>query len=144
MKLAVIMLLFITQDSPRKWTVEETKKLIRLYKSHTVLWNFKHPDFKSREHKYDVLKIIAKQMNSTIIEIRRKIKNINTQYVREKKKCDFMLKNGCSNYRSRWFGFNDMLFLNDKSQFKGGYPPVKDEKLPEENAALFSDDVRNF
>ncbi|KAJ8720995.1 hypothetical protein PYW08_006460 [Mythimna loreyi] len=69
-----------------EWDDEKCLTLINLYHEKEVLWNPKHPNHKSRPKRFDSLNEIANHFNTNVSEIERKIKNLTSQYYRERKR----------------------------------------------------------
>ncbi|CAH2006124.1 unnamed protein product [Acanthoscelides obtectus] len=93
----------------KQWTVEECSNLIELYRDHTNLWNASHIDYKSRIKKYDSLKEIAQRFGTKYEEIERKIKNLVSQYQRERRNYKKLKKSGAGHTSA-------MCFLHDKNK----------------------------
>lgn len=104
-------------DRKKNWSVEECSNLIEAYRNHSNLWDPKHLDYKNRIKKIDSLKEIAEIFATSHEEIERKIKNMITQYQRERKKYKLYKKSGAGKvFQPKWFGYNAMLFLHDKNK----------------------------
>lgn len=100
-----------------KWSVENTCKLIELYRESKLLWDARHPDYKNRYKKADALKEIGILCNVSSEEVDRKIKNINTQYQREYRNYQLLKKSGAGKtFVSKWFGYSLLSFLKDKNK----------------------------
>lgn len=101
-----------------RWSTESTCKLIELYKKAPILWNPEHKEFKNRHKKADALTKIAITLgNASANEVSRKIKNINTQYMRERRNFK-KLKHLGKYYQSKWFGYTLLSFLHVKCRFR--------------------------
>ncbi|CAH1996219.1 unnamed protein product [Acanthoscelides obtectus] len=75
-----------------------------------------------RYKKYDSLKEIAEIFGTTKDEIERKLKNINTQYQRERRNYKKCQKSGAGNeFKAKWFGYTAMAFLQDRNKPKKGH-----------------------
>lgn len=106
-----------TTGEKMKWSVENTCKLIELYREARLLWDARHPDYKNRYKKADALKEIGILCNTSSDEIDRKIKNINTQYQREHRNYQLLKKSGAGKtFVSKWFGYTLLGFLKDKNK----------------------------
>lgn len=105
----------------RLWTVEEVGNLIEAYREHTNLWDPKDMDYKNRIKKADSYKEIASMFNITSMEVERKIRNIISQYQRERRTYKKMKKSGAGHvFKPKWFGYNAMSFLHDKNKPRKG------------------------
>ncbi|XP_019769338.2 uncharacterized protein LOC109543862 isoform X2 [Dendroctonus ponderosae] len=102
----------------RMWSTESTCKLIELYREHPLLWESKHKHYKNHYKRADALKEICLALNiDSIDDVKKKIKNINTQYTRERKKYKNMRKLGAGkHFVAKWFGYELLGFLRDKNK----------------------------
>ncbi|XP_023017068.2 uncharacterized protein [Leptinotarsa decemlineata] len=101
----------------KQWTVEECSNLIEIYRKHPNLWNTSHIDYKNRMKKYDSLKEIAQQFETKHEEIERKMKNLISQYQRERRNYKKLKKLGAGHtFKAKWFGYSAMCFLHDKNK----------------------------
>ncbi|XP_053618252.1 uncharacterized protein LOC128679819 [Plodia interpunctella] len=101
-----------------EWDDEKYLTLINLYHEKEVLWNPKHPDHKSRPKRFDSLNEIANHFKTNVSEIERKIKNLTSQYYRERKKVTDSKKSGIGTdcvYQSKWFAYKSFSFLQNKN-----------------------------
>lgn len=111
-----------------KWTVDNTCLLIEMYRETPLLWDPNNIDYKNRYKKADALKEFGRTLNVSAEEIERKIRNINSQYQREKRNYQQYKKSGAGQkFVSKWFGYALMNFLKDKNkpretQEAGGLP----------------------
>lgn len=105
-------------SKPNKvWSTTDTCKLIELYRESPVLLDARCPDYKNRYKKADALLELAEALSTTPDSIDKKIKNITSQYAREKRLHEKATKSGAGKeFHSKWFGFNLMEFLKDKNQ----------------------------
>ncbi|CAH0560412.1 unnamed protein product [Brassicogethes aeneus] len=131
------------ERNKKQWTTEEVSNLIESYRAHTNLWNPKNTEYKNRIKKMDSLKEIAKLFNTNFNEVERKIKNLITQYQRERRNYKNMKKSGAGQiFKPKWFGYNSMLFLNDKNKPRrgveagGDYYDADDDSSDEETGDL--------
>lgn len=107
----------MTSGEKIKWTVENTCKLIELYREAGLLWDAGHLDYKNRYKKADALKEIGILCGASSDEVDRKIKNINTQYQREHRNHQLVKKSGAGKtFVSKWFGYTLLSFLKDKNK----------------------------
>lgn len=96
-----------------KWSVEDTEKLIQTYQSYQNLWNVDHPEFYNRSKRKTTFVEIASIFQIPPLEVERKLKNMRSQYLRERRQAEMMSKNGL-NYKPKWFGYMSMSFLDNK------------------------------
>ncbi|XP_016657000.1 uncharacterized protein LOC107882709 [Acyrthosiphon pisum] len=101
----------------KKWTTEETCKLIELYRESPILWDAKNLNHKNKFKTADALKEIAFTFNTDSSEIDRKLKNVYSQYTRERRNYKAMKKSGAGKeFHAKWFGYELMSFLQDKNK----------------------------
>lgn len=104
-------------EKNKQWTTEEVGILIETYREHANLWDPKNMYYKNRIKKMDAYKEIASVFNTTTLEIERKIKNIISQYQRERRNYKNMKKSGAGHvFKAKWFGYSAMTFLHDKNK----------------------------
>lgn len=78
----------------KKWSVEDTCKLIELYRESPILWNAKDLNHKNKLKTANALKEIATILHTNVNEIDRKLKNLYSQYTREIRNHKSMEKSG--------------------------------------------------
>lgn len=86
------------------WQVQETLKLITLYRDAPELWNPDHSDYKNRSTRRIALSRLAEEMNTSCVEVERKLRGIRTQFAREHVR-------ELSGQKSIWFGYQPLSFL---------------------------------
>lgn len=97
------------------WTNELIYQLIDLYRTQTVLWNPKDVHYRNKNKKKDAWKIISDVIRIHELELQRKIKNLTTQFFREKKKIKEENTSEAAANTSRWFAYQRLLFLTDRN-----------------------------
>ncbi|XP_028167183.1 uncharacterized protein LOC114357658 [Ostrinia furnacalis] len=111
-----------SQNAQMEWDEEVTLKLIQLYQEKELLWNPNHSDHKSRPKRYEAWNEIAIILKTNVTEVERKIKNLTSQYYRERKKTVKSRKTGASTdcvYKSKWFAYKYFNFLLTKNKPAG-------------------------
>lgn len=99
--------------STRTWTKSETYKLIELYQSNSILWDFRRADHKDKSKRNYCLMGIAKVFGTTPQEIHRKLHNMKGQFFQELKKLKIKKMNGLDdNYEPSWGFFHYLKFLD--------------------------------
>lgn len=68
----------------KKWNVDDTCKLIELYRESPILWDATNLNYKNKFKKADALKEIGMQLSTDANEIDRKLKNVCSQYSMER------------------------------------------------------------
>lgn len=102
-----------------EWTDEETLKLIELYSVRPSLWDSSNPNYKNKNRRHDGLIELAVSFGVEKQEIERKIKNLQSHFMRERKKETESKKTGSGAdepYVSKWFAYRAMMFLADKNK----------------------------
>lgn len=104
-------------NTKKKWNVDDTCKLIELYRESPILWDATNLNYKNKFKKADALKEIGMQLSTDTNEIDRKLKNVYSQYSRERRAYKAMKKSGAGrDFRAKWFGYDLMSFLQDKNK----------------------------
>lgn len=100
------------------WTNDKIILLIELYKEKECIWNPKNSDHKCRNSVHDAWTDIGKKLDTSVLELKRKIKNLVSQFHREHKKYCEAKKSGAGAQRiTKWFAYK-YLFLKDKNQVR--------------------------
>ncbi|KAF5293220.1 hypothetical protein FQA39_LY13688 [Lamprigera yunnana] len=101
-----------------EWTNAKVCELIELYRDRPVLWDCRLKEYKDRNKKQDALQEIADTFVVDKQVVEKKIKNVVCHFLREIKRERDSSKSGAGNsdvYKSKWFCFNNMLFLKDRN-----------------------------
>lgn len=96
-------------------TRPEILKLIEMYKQNECLWNIHTPMYKKYELKQMAWDKIAKEFNTNVDNVKKKIKFLRTTFSSEKKKVDHSMKTGraLDIYVPSLFYYNDISFLKN-------------------------------
>ncbi|CAH2240267.1 jg2278 [Pararge aegeria aegeria] len=107
-------------EEKRSWTCEEVLSLIEQFQKHPSLWDGRSVYYKSKMKKQDAYKEMAATFQTTTTEVDRKIKNIISQYQRERRNYKKVKSMGVGgSFRAKWFGYHAMSFLHEKPR-RGG------------------------
>ncbi|XP_055628271.1 uncharacterized protein LOC129769815 [Toxorhynchites rutilus septentrionalis] len=101
------------------WTDEETLSLIDMYRARPVLWDSSNEHYKNKYRRHDNLIELAVLFGVDKPEIERKIKNLQSHFMRERKKEAEGRQTGSGTdepYESKWFAFQPMMFLAYKNE----------------------------
>ncbi|KAF5300839.1 hypothetical protein FQA39_LY10961 [Lamprigera yunnana] len=101
-----------------EWTNAKVCELIELYRDRPVLWDCRLKEYKDRNKKQDALQEIADTFGVDKQVVEKKIKNVVCHFLREIKRERDPSKSDAGNsdvYKSKWFCFNNMLFLKDRN-----------------------------
>ncbi|KAJ0169392.1 hypothetical protein K1T71_014979 [Dendrolimus kikuchii] len=96
---------------------EKCIELIKLYENHRHLWDPTSPHHYNKQLKEDSWKIISKEMNLPISEVKKKITSLCGSFRREKSRHKKSLVTGSGRnevYISKWFAYEHFYFLADK------------------------------
>ncbi|XP_004536390.2 uncharacterized protein LOC101461773 isoform X2 [Ceratitis capitata] len=95
------------------WRQAEILDLICMYRENECLWNWLSSEYKDVNLKKNTWAEIADHFGRDVGEIKKKIKNLRTGYVSEKKRVDSSLNEaGEPTYEPRLFYYDEMTFLN--------------------------------
>ncbi|XP_065209264.1 uncharacterized protein LOC135837799 [Planococcus citri] len=86
------------------WQVQDTVKLINLYRTVPELWNPDHADYKNKTARRAALTKLAEGLDLSTTEIEKKLRGLRTQFAREHLR-------ESSGQKSVWFGYQSLLFL---------------------------------
>lgn len=98
-----------------EWDIEEVYKVIGLYKKHSCLWDRRSRHYKNSHLKNNAWNAISKEMDIPVDEVKRKVKNLRSAYLLEKKKVDESGKTALSPldvHRPHLFYYDKMCFLD--------------------------------
>lgn len=99
-----------------EWSDEQSLKLIELYRDKPMLWDSTHKEYKLSKRKIDIWQDIAKELNCSVTDARKKIESLLTSFRREMRR-EGTTRSGMGSdevYHSKWFAFRPMWFLSDK------------------------------
>ncbi|XP_068083607.1 uncharacterized protein [Anabrus simplex] len=98
-----------------EWSKADTLRLIADYESLEALWNIHSVQYKNKDIRNDALRLLAHTYACTVGDISKKVYNLRSQFHREHEKVLRSRKAlaGKSElpYRSKWFGYEPLLFL---------------------------------
>ncbi|KAM7363654.1 uncharacterized protein ACRADG_000469 [Cochliomyia hominivorax] len=93
------------------WTRSEILQLISLYREYECLWNPIHEDYNNIDTKLNAWLDIANACGKEMDDVKRKVKNLRSAYVSEKRKCEASQDMGV-NYRPNLFYYKEFDFLD--------------------------------
>lgn len=100
-----------------EWPYDKVLQLIALFQQRPLLWDTQCDAYKDRQKRHEVTLELAARFNVEKDEIERKLKNLQSHFYREVKKEEQSKSAGTTGiYRSKWFAYNAMRFLADKSK----------------------------
>lgn len=100
------------------WSDEQTISFIEMYRDRPVLWRSSDPEYKNRNKRHDALIEIAVSFGIEKQDVEKKIKNLQSQFARERKREKQSRTTGTGAdeaYNSKWFAYQIMMFLVDKN-----------------------------
>lgn len=95
------------------WSHERTIEFIEEYRENEILWNHQLPDFKNNKKKFDVYKRLSEKYGTDLVEVKKKIKNIRSQFHREHKAITKTTTGQSPKKKSKWCYYDSLLFLLD-------------------------------
>ncbi|RVE46531.1 hypothetical protein evm_008822 [Chilo suppressalis] len=102
-----------------EWSHEKTPQFIECYRSYPFLWDSKHRFYKKKIKRHNALLEIAAKFEVEKFEVERKIKNLQSHFLREKKKEQVSKKSGTAadeRFTSKWFAYKSLLFLSSRNK----------------------------
>ena len=96
-----------------KWNNEKTTSFIDDYHNSPELWNNKISEYKDSTLKNDKLKELATKYNCTVVEIKKKIKNLRSAFHRERKRVQKKKSGSSPSKKGKWFAYELLTFLLD-------------------------------
>lgn len=107
-------------ESVTEWSYDKVLQLIALFQQRPMLWDTRCITYKDRQKRHEVTLELAARFNVEKDEIERKLKNLQSHFYREFKREELSKSSGGTGsigvYRSKWFAYNAMKFLADKSK----------------------------
>ncbi|CAG4929759.1 unnamed protein product [Colias eurytheme] len=88
-------------------------ELIKLFKSHRLLWDPTNTHFYHKELKEQAWKDISCKMKLPVNEVKKKITNLRGVLRKERYRCREFNKSDGVPYESKWFAFKHLSFLED-------------------------------
>ncbi|KAJ8339135.1 hypothetical protein SKAU_G00359210 [Synaphobranchus kaupii] len=92
------------------WTRPKVEQLCKLWKTKASLYNPDH-DYHDRWQRRRDSEEIAQHLGTTVRELLKKMKNLRTQYGRERRKTCFSLTDNCQVSSSKWYLLSMLRFL---------------------------------
>ncbi|KAK3860557.1 hypothetical protein Pcinc_033398 [Petrolisthes cinctipes] len=121
------------------WSQEKTADFIESYRNSQVLWDIRLKDYKNNLVKLDALRLLAEQYQCDVATVKRKIKNLRTAFRREHN-IRTRKKSGSSPIKkSKWFGYDLLLFLVDVEIARPGYSSQVEAECIEGGAEFVDD-----
>lgn len=103
-----------------EWNRDKTIQFITSYKSFALLWDCKHEFYKDRLKRHEALEVLAKQFGTQTTEIERKIKNLQSHFLRERKRILASKKEATTT----WFAYKPLTFLLTRDSQRQRVKPV--------------------
>lgn len=98
-------------SSRTHWDQRDFLKLIKLYESHSLLWDTKNEDYSNRFARLESIQSLARVMNKPRQEVESKLRNLRTQFFKNHKRIQEMVKTNGRITGTVWFGYKPMMFL---------------------------------
>ncbi|KAL6265630.1 hypothetical protein P5V15_002424 [Pogonomyrmex californicus] len=116
-------------ESATEWPYDKVLQLIALFQQRPMLWDIRCDAYKDRQKRQEVTVELATYFNVEKDEIERKLKNLQSHFYREVKKEEQSKSTG-GIYRSKWFAYNALKFLADKSKPRRTHISAIGNKMP--------------
>ncbi|XP_050318211.1 uncharacterized protein LOC126751744 [Bactrocera neohumeralis] len=99
------------------WPTDKLLRLIELFKKNRCLWDPKDRNYKKSNVKDRAWNNISDELGRSAIETKKKMESLLASYRRERKKYELALSGSHADkeYISKWFAFNAMSFMADRS-----------------------------
>lgn len=111
-----------------EWPYDKVLQLITLFQQRPMLWDTQCDAYKDRQKRHEITLELAARFNVEKDEIERKLKNLQSHFYREVKKEEkskSLAGTGTTGvYRSKWFAFQAMKFLADKTKPRRSHTQV--------------------
>ncbi|XP_061118538.1 uncharacterized protein LOC133141800 isoform X1 [Conger conger] len=111
------------------WTRPKVEQLCELWKTKASLYNPDH-EYPDRWQKRRDSEEIAQHLGTTVRELLKKMKNLRTQYGRERRKTCFSLADNCDVSSSKWYLLSMLRFL-DQSDASASSVEAVQAKTPQ-------------
>ncbi|XP_013189632.1 uncharacterized protein LOC132903440 [Amyelois transitella] len=119
MFVVILYMLVVVYTRKMEWSQEKTIQFIECYRSYPLLWDSKDEFYKNKIKRHDALVEIAAKFEVEKVEVERKIKNLQSHFLREKKKEQDSKKSGSGadeSFTSKWFAYKSLLFLSSRNK----------------------------
>ncbi|KAJ8356989.1 hypothetical protein SKAU_G00197830 [Synaphobranchus kaupii] len=108
------------------WTRPKVEQLCKLWKTKPSLHNIDN-DYHDRWHKRRDSEEIAQHLGTTVEELLKKLKNLRSQYARERRKTRFSPINNCQVSSSKWYLLSVLKFLEKSDASISNIEEVNEE-----------------
>ncbi|XP_056644511.1 uncharacterized protein LOC130450245 [Diorhabda sublineata] len=99
-----------------KFSAEQMEQFIDIYRSFDCLWDVKCKEYRDINKRNNAYEAMADIINITIEQVKKKLNNIRSTYLQEKKKVDISKSTGSGTediYTPNLSWFGSMTFLDD-------------------------------
>lgn len=93
------------------WSNEMTIRFMDLYQSHSILWDPKHGYYKDRVKVFKAWRVISKNMNIPVDELKKKKNSIMATFRGHLRKKKASIKSGAGSdeiYTTKWYLYNQI------------------------------------
>lgn len=120
------------------WSLEKTANFIESYRNSPVLWDIRLKDYRNNLVKLDALRLLAELYQCDVATVRSKIKNLRTAFHREHNSRTRKKSGSSPTKKSKWFGYDLLLFLVDVEIARPGYSSQVEAECIEVRQYYFS------
>lgn len=116
-----------------EWPTEKLLRLIELFKNNRCLWDPQDRNYKKSNIKDKAWNKISDELRRNAIETKKKMESLLASYRRERKKYELALggSHPDKGYISKWFAFNAMSFMANRSFDRKPLHDIHDDPLDE-------------
>ncbi|XP_011188227.1 uncharacterized protein LOC105215801 [Zeugodacus cucurbitae] len=116
-----------------EWPTEKLLRLIELFKNNRCLWDPQDRNYKKSNFKDKAWTNISDELGGNAIETKKKMESLLASYRRERKKYELALCGSHPDkvYMSKWFAFNAMSFMANRSFDKRPLNDIHHDPLDE-------------
>lgn len=102
-----------------EWNNESALKLIGFYRERECLWDPTNCEYKNKLKRLDAWREISELLEGNVNDVKKKMESLLTSFRRERQREENKTGSGADEvYKSTWFAFSSMGFLQDKFAVK--------------------------
>ncbi|XP_057654721.1 uncharacterized protein LOC130892977 [Diorhabda carinulata] len=101
------------EEGDMEWSNDKTVAFIEDYHNSPELWNNKTPVYKDIKLRNDKLTQLSGKYDCTLMELKKKIKNLRSAFHRERKKLQEKKSGSSPSKKGKWFAYELLSFLID-------------------------------
>ncbi|KAK9880862.1 hypothetical protein WA026_013187 [Henosepilachna vigintioctopunctata] len=98
------------EEGDMEWSIDKTLAFIEDYHNSPELWNNKTPVYKDIKLRNDKLAQLSGKYDCTLMELKKKIKNLRSAFHRERKKLQEKKSGSSPSKKGKWFAYELLSF----------------------------------